>query len=115
VGESLGCGGLIDVLTRTRIGPFRREDAIDPSTLSREAIPGLLRPAAEAVADLPRVEVSVGEVERLLTGQAIAPPRPVSAGEVAMIGPGGDLVAIGEVEGGSGRIAPRRVLAGGRG
>ena len=36
LGESLGCGGLVQVLTRTRIGRFRIEDAVDPDRLSRE-------------------------------------------------------------------------------
>ena len=46
VGEALGCGGLVEVLVRTRIGPFTQAEAIDPMSLTAESIPGLLRPAA---------------------------------------------------------------------
>ncbi len=44
VGEALGCGGLIEVLTRTAIGPFLLPDALDPEALTSETLPGLLRP-----------------------------------------------------------------------
>jgi tRNA pseudouridine55 synthase len=30
VGEALGCGGLVEVLVRTRIGPFTLAEALDP-------------------------------------------------------------------------------------
>lgn len=109
VGAALGCGGLIEVLTRTRIGPFLLEQALDPEGLDRETIPGLLRPAAEAVGGMPRVVVTAGDLARIARGQGIEPPGPIAAGEVALIGPGGDLVAVGEAIGRE--VAPRRVLA----
>ncbi len=108
VGEILGCGGLIEVLTRTRIGPFRLYDAIDPESLSRETIPGLLRPAADAVAGLPRVVIDAEDVARIVRGQGIVG---LGAGEVALIGPGGDLVAVAEADPEGGRLLPKRVLA----
>ena len=40
VGEALGCGGLVEVLVRTRIGPFRLADAIDPTRCSADDDPG---------------------------------------------------------------------------
>lgn len=112
VGEALGCGGLIEVLTRTRIGPFRLEDALDPLSLTRETIPGLLRPAVEAVTALPRVGVGPDDRARLLRGQAIVASQGIPGKEVAIIDAGGELVAIGEVRDAAGRIEPRRVLAG---
>ncbi len=110
LGESLGCGGLIEVLTRTRIGPFSMVDAIDPETLSRETIPGRLRPAIEAVAGMPSISLSEEELGRILKGQAIV-RNDVAPGEVALLGADGDLVAIAEA--GAGQVAPRRVLASG--
>ncbi|MDB5350793.1 MAG: tRNA pseudouridine 55 synthase [Planctomycetota bacterium] len=111
VGEALGCGGLIEVLTRTRIGEFHQKDAIDPLSLSRETIPGLLRPAVDAVGDLPRIVVAAEDVRRLLRGQAIEITQSLNSSDVAIIGPNGDLIAIGEAETGSNRMFPRRVLA----
>jgi tRNA pseudouridine55 synthase len=110
VGEFLGCGGLIEVLTRTRIGPFLQADAIEPATLSRESIPDLLRPAAEAVSSLPRVTITAEEVSRIARGQTIEADHSLSCGEAALIGPTGDLIAVAEVDFGSQRLAPRRVL-----
>ena len=55
IGEALGCGGLVETLVRTRIGPFTLEQAVDPADLSTESIDRHLRPALDAVADLPRL------------------------------------------------------------
>ncbi len=111
VGESLGCGGLIEVLTRTRIGRFCYEDAINFEGLTRESILSLLRPAAEAVGGLPRVEIGAEDLARIVRGQAIPGRDPIAAGEVALIGPDGELAAVAEVDLPSGQLLPRRVLA----
>ena len=110
IGEILGCGGLIAVLTRTRIGPFLQADGIDPETLTLETIPGLLRPAIEAVAALPRVILSVEERERITRGQTIEARDSMTLGEVALIGPTQELVAIADVDTVFRKIAPKRLL-----
>jgi len=112
VGEALGCGGLVEVLVRTRIGDFLLTDAVDPDALSAATIPGFLRPAAEAVAQLPAVRVTAAQAADLAMGRGATVPG-APAGEVALLGPDGALVAVGEADAGSGgRVAPRRVLAG---
>ena len=110
VGEALGCGGLIGILTRTRIGGFLLEEAIDPDEISREEIRARLRPAIAAVASLPRVDITAEELAKIRRGQAIESADTFGPGEVALIGPDGSLAAIGEAK--EGTIAPRRVLAG---
>lgn len=115
IGEILGCGGLVDVLIRTRIGHFTIEDAIDPDALSAESLPGLLRPAIDAVGDLARLVLAEEQVTDVLQGR----PLPVHgvagaaglSGEAALVGPGGELVAVAELDAATGRIQPRRVLA----
>ena len=114
VGEALGCGGLVEVLTRTAIGPFTTGTAIDPESLALETIPGLLRPAVEAVATLPVVRLTEHQVADIARGRAISlePGRlDVPPGEVALLGPDGLLAAVGEADPSTGRVAPRRVLA----
>jgi tRNA pseudouridine55 synthase len=115
LGEALGCGGLVEVLTRTRIGPFTRAEAIDPETLTAESIPGRLHPALDALADLPRVGLSAEQVAAVAQGKALAvaevAPGAAVTGELALIGPDGTLVALAECAPGSDRICPRRVLA----
>lgn len=116
VGEALGCGGLVEVLTRTRIGPFALADAVDPRDLTAEALRAHLRPAADALVALPRVPLTAEQVALVVRGRAldarrVGPgPAPTAAGEVALLGPDGTLVAVGECDPRSGRLRPRRVL-----
>lgn len=116
LGDAIGCGGLVEALVRTRIGPFDLAGAIDPDALSVGTIPGRLMPALAAVADLPRVALSAGQVADVTQGRPIDPDDPaavdVGAGEVALVGPDGMLVAVAERVDGTRLIAPRRVLAG---
>ncbi len=111
VGEALGCGGLVDVLVRTRIGPFRIDDAVGLSRLTAESLPGLLRPPVEAVAGLPRRVLEADELAAVASGRRL-PARDVAevGGRVALVDLDGRLVALGEVESPGGWIQPRKVL-----
>jgi tRNA pseudouridine55 synthase len=111
LGDLLGCGGLVASLLRTAIGPFTLETAIDPMTLGPESVPGLLRPALEAVASLRRVELSQAHLADIAQGRTIPLPERIPAGEVALIGPDGALAAIAYAEPVAGRVAPLRVIA----
>lgn len=114
VGETLGCGGLVEALVRTRIGPFLLETAIDPATLSAASLPCALAPATVAVSDLPRRSLTEGELAQVLQGKALEPiPElaDIRAGwEVALFAPDGSLAAIAEILAPTGRLQPRRVL-----
>lgn len=111
VGEALGCGGLVDVLVRTRIGPFRIEDAVDASRLTAELLPGRMRPPIEAVAGLPRRVLDGDKLAAVASGRRIPLWDAVEAGDtVALVDQGGRLVALGEVDGPGGWIQPRKVL-----
>ena len=111
VGESLGCGGLVEVLIRTRIGVFTLADAIDPESLHADTIGPLLRPTTEAVAQLPRVVITAEQVSDIARGRTIEMTG-APAGEVALLGPDRQLVAVAESKPGTGKLAPRRVLIG---
>ena len=116
VGEALGCGGLVEVLTRTRIGPFTLDDAHEPVGLTAESISSRLRPTLEAVSQLPWLSLSPDQIAAIGQGRALTADQfggAVPTGEVALLGPDGALVAIAEGIAGSGRIEPRRVLASG--
>jgi tRNA pseudouridine55 synthase len=114
LGEGLGCGALVEVLVRTRIGHFAIEDALDPLTLSPETIPARLRPALDAVPTLPRLTLSPEQVAAVAQGRPVAPEglgvATTPGAEVALVDPDGALVAVGEADPGAGRILPRRVL-----
>jgi tRNA pseudouridine55 synthase len=111
VGEALGCGGLIEVLTRTRIGSFTLETALDPDRLDREAIVRSLRSPIEAVSALPRVILTAEQAGAIAQGRPIETEGPHAGGEFALIGPDGALFAIAEAVDDGRRLAPRRVLA----
>jgi tRNA pseudouridine55 synthase len=114
VGEALGCGGLVEVLVRTRIGGFAIADAIDPTGLPIDAILTHLQPMETAVGDLPRLVISQEQVEAIQMGKALpareVPGAEVLEGEAALIGPEGTLVAIAEIGGPLQAVRPRRVL-----
>lgn len=112
VGEALGCGGLVEVLERTRIGDFAIDDAIDPGTLTPETVRSLLRPALEAVTQLPSVRLSTEQVAEIAMGRAVVVSEPPQSGEIALLAPDGILIALGEMNAVSGKIEPRRVLIG---
>ncbi len=115
VGEALGCGGLVEVLVRTRIGPFSQGDAIDPTGLAIDAILDHLRPTETALGDLPRLKLSSGQFSAIGMGKALAVHEVEGAegleGEAGLLGPDGMLVAIADVGGPLHAIRPRRVLA----
>ena len=112
VGRVLGCGGLIEVLTRTKIGPFTIEEAIDPATLDRAAILESLRPPTEAVAGMARVIVTQGQAAAVRQGRAVPVEPSLPPGEVALLGPDRlAACAIAEAVDDGRSLAPRRVLS----
>ncbi len=89
LGEALGCGGLVETLERTRIGPFTRDRAIDPQELSWENIAGVIRPPLEAVAHLTMIDIDAAGIEAVTHGRTVAMPENIGPGEV-----GGAMVAL---------------------
>ena len=116
LGESMGCGGLVETLTRIRIGPFTIDQAVDPEELSAESLPGCLRSPLEALADWPRLVLEPGQVAAITAGQRLRArdfgPASIPAGRVALVGPDGRLVALAESEPSQGWIQPRKVFGG---
>lgn len=114
VGEALGCGGLVEVLIRTRIGPFRLEDAVDLAAVSAESLRPSLRPAIEAVAGLPRVVLDPGQMAAIAAGRRVAIGPEILAGTapgpIALIDGDGQLVALAEFNAEAGWVQPRKVL-----
>lgn len=108
LGEALGCGAVMETLARTRIGVFTQEDATAPSDLDRDALADLLRPALDAVADLPRVSIDDAALADVRLGRKVS-GEAAPGSEVALIAPDGRLVALGQADGVL--IQPRKVLA----
>jgi tRNA pseudouridine55 synthase len=114
IGDALSCGGLVASLVRTRIGPFDLDGAVDPASLTNGTLAEALRPALDAVFDLPRITLDERQSLALAQGSAIdassLAPNDVPDGEVALVDALGRLIAIGRCDGGRRAIHPRKVL-----
>ena len=101
LGAALGCGGLVQTLRRTCVGPFAAEQGLsldaDPTSVK-------LLPMTAAVAGMERFTLTADEVRRLRQGQRIAiasaveAPQPPEATEVSVLDEMGELVGICVVE-----------------
>jgi tRNA pseudouridine55 synthase len=100
-GRALGCGAHLLSLRRTRIGPFRVEDAVAPDTVA----PSRLLPLHAALAHLPQRELSPAEA----TGVSHGRPVPWTGKGLVRLHSQSSLVAIAEGDGK--KAQPRRVLA----
>lgn len=109
VGETLGVGGHLTALRRTRVGTASVDSALSFAELAdAELVLDRLLAPAEAVAHLPRVAVDDAGVVALSYGQALTASEDAPAGPLALVSAAGDLLAIGERHGAL--IKPRKVF-----
>jgi tRNA pseudouridine55 synthase len=94
-GAALGCGGLVQTLRRTRVGPFAVEQGVSPDADPAEL---KLLPMATAVAGLPQVALSAEEVRRWRQGQRVRGAAPAVCDEAALLDEQGGLVGIGRID-----------------
>lgn len=96
-GEALNVGAHLANLRRVKSGPFTLDDCVSLSQLEQSFRSGdwesFIRPAAEALPDLPIVQVSGKLLDDLRNGRRIQAEGPAE-GMARAIGPDGDLVAI---------------------
>lgn len=107
LGASLGVGGHLTALRRTRVGPFSVDDAVP--TPERDAVPvvpladALLDPAEVAGRLFPVVRLDAQQAADLANGKRVATEH-ADAGTVAALAPGGRLVGLVAIEGGRTRV-----------
>jgi tRNA pseudouridine55 synthase len=114
LGERLGCGGYIQSLRRTRVGPFTAERGLSLDADAATARAALL-PAAEALAELPHIPISEEAAQRLRHGLAVLLPPAwqrlrTPEGTEAAVWAAGSLVAVVTIDAGKGLLRPRKVL-----
>jgi tRNA pseudouridine55 synthase len=96
LGARLGCGGTVETLRRTRVGPFTAEQGIGLDLPE----PKLL-PMSAAVAGLPQLRLDADTARRFRNGQSvrISPAsgghQPPEAGQLVLLDGSGELVGIG--------------------
>ncbi|HEV3142949.1 MAG TPA: tRNA pseudouridine(55) synthase TruB [Gemmataceae bacterium] len=98
LGEKLGCGGLVEKLRRLNVGPFTADAAI-PIDWSRPTPPSDLanwiRPMAEAVVELPKLQLDADQAKRFRHGQTLRLAASLSTGEIAVLDSAGNFLGTG--------------------
>jgi tRNA pseudouridine55 synthase len=110
IGERLGCGGYVETLRRTRVGPFRVQDAVKLECDATTVVNRLL-PLAAAVSELPKISLESAEAARFRNGQSVTVPdaRAGCPHEVGVYDQT-DLVGVGREE--LGQLSPVKVFHG---
>jgi tRNA pseudouridine55 synthase len=113
IGQALGCGACLSGLRRTRVGPFKVDDAVTLPAL--QAMPESarleqLRPMDTIVADLPSVILDDEQSRHIGYGRSIDYGAPVPSGLVRIYSPGAGFLGLGQALD-TGRIEPRRLVA----
>jgi tRNA pseudouridine55 synthase len=113
LGETLGCGGHLEALRRTRSGPFDVADALllaeAEAEDGRARLAGRLIQPAEALPDLEAVTINEAGLRRAVHGNTLAPEHlqgrwlPASSGDrpVKVLAHDGQLVALAWSRGGA--------------
>jgi tRNA pseudouridine55 synthase len=113
LGAKLGCGGLVQTLRRTRVGPFTADQAVGLD-VSSEDVRSKLLPLSVATAGMTQVRLTPDEVRRVRNGQwarftaASGGREPPEGAELALLGDRDELVGIGVRE--RNQVAPRVVF-----
>jgi tRNA pseudouridine55 synthase len=114
LGESLGCGGYVETLVRTKVGPFGLEQAMRLADLSSGSIRSHLKPALAAVPNLPKLVLRARQLEDVAQGRTFdlddLDARRGPSGPVALLDLDGRLVALAELDPTTSRVQPRKVL-----
>ncbi len=112
LGDALGTGGLLGWLSRTSYGTLELASSVSLDALDAMDDPWVaLLPPEVAVAHLPQVNLGPAQVQQVRRGQSVWLPRtvlPDVAGECRIHDPSGELVGIGELNGGL--LRPTKVL-----
>lgn len=110
IGDVLGCGGMMSSLERTSVGPYCIDRSVPLDEL--EAKPeDYLIPVAEALGDMPAIEVDADGAWRIVHGLETGIVTDLPGGCTVAVKSGGRLLAIGAVAEDGASVKPRKVLA----
>lgn len=105
IGTALGCGGHLESLRRTRLGPFSLDRAVTLEAMADQNRAGtldrLVLPMAEALPEMATLRADAALARRIAVGGAIGPetagdrwPETAPEGYVKVVGPAGELLAV---------------------
>lgn len=115
LGAALGCGGAVESLVRTRVGPFERSQAVSSAEIraaAPEAVWSRLLPPEAALSRWSAVRVGARAAVAFLHGQAVditAFPK-VTAMLVRVHDESGAMLGVGELLAGGRVVKPCRIL-----
>ena len=113
IGRALGCGACLAGLRRTRVGPFKVEEAItldELHALPDSARPERLQPMDVILSDLPCLVLDDEQSRHIGHGRPIEAPTPVPSGLVRLYGLGAGFLGLARA-GATGRIEPCRLVS----
>ncbi|HEX5815860.1 MAG TPA: tRNA pseudouridine(55) synthase TruB [Methylomirabilota bacterium] len=114
LGAALGCGGALERLTRTRVGPFELRGAVTWAELagaSPEALRARVLPPDSALAGWRAVHLDGEGVRRFRHGQPAELAPPLSGARLVRVyDAAGALVGVGEVAADGRSVRPQRIL-----
>jgi len=119
LGESLGVGGYLGGLIRTRVGDFVLSDAVSIEQLRGMKVAeqladmdALLIPPMACLAHMPNVVLDESTAFYLLKGNPVMVPKVPLDGEVSISDESGRLLGVGFIDD-EGRVAPKRLISSG--
>jgi tRNA pseudouridine55 synthase len=113
LGRALGCGAIMSGLVRTRVGPYRLEDAIQLDELTPETLDARLLDPTTAVASLPKRAANAEEIALVRAGRAIPQgdlPNAANEDSLAIVDASGALLSIARFDAETARLLPYRVF-----
>ena len=113
LGARLGCGGYVEILRRTQVGPFRADDGvglyIDPPEARAR-----LQPLHQAVVEVPQITLGDALLGPMQHGKLLPldrfPPTLPATGEVAVFSAAGQLALIAEIDDKRRLLRPTKVF-----
>lgn len=112
IGKALGCGGYMEQLRRTAVGPFTLAQSVrfeDLEAMADEERLALLLPFSAIAEELPAFTLSTELAFFLRKGQPVFAPNAPSTGLLRLFTREGTFLGVGEVND-DGLIAPRRLV-----
>jgi tRNA pseudouridine55 synthase len=113
LGRKLGCGAVMSGLVRTRVGPYRIEEAIPLDQLTLETLDARLLDATTATVRLPKRVANADERALLRGGRAIPVgdlSRSANDDSVVVVDPAGALLSLARIDAETDRLLPFRVF-----
>jgi len=92
--ESLGTRAVMESLVRSAVGPFTLGQSVALDAIDGVMARAAIRPALEAAAHLPRIDLDPGQLELAVRGGLLQFDVPAGVEHLAAVGPTGELVGI---------------------